>query len=119
MQNMMCVDLMIDEEPVEQLNDEPSLLKVEQEPSPKQPSLKKPKDSVLSVISISLQHTPSHAKKSFLPSIPSCREVPRFVDSLDTRPPKPFKPTYFVARLLRVVDYTTLHGRKSLFEHLP
>ncbi len=101
--------------PIEQpLNDEPSLPEVEQEPSPKGP-----KECALPIILIPSQHTPRRAKKSFLPSIPSYREIPSFVDSLDTRLPILFNPTYFVAKLLRVVDYATLHGRKPLFEHLP
>ena len=101
--------------PIEQsLNDEPSLPEVEQELL-----LKEPKECVLPMLSISLQHTPSCAKKSFLPSIPSYKEILDFVDSLDSWPPILFKPTYFVAGLVRVVDYATFHGMKPLFEHLP
>ena len=114
-QNMMHVDLLIDEEPMaQQLNDEPSHSEVEQEPSPKEL-----KECILPMISISLQHTPSGAKISFLLPIPTCREVPSFVSTLDTRPTIIFKPTYIMAELLAVVDYTTFHGRKLLFEHLP
>ena len=113
-QDRLLVDSMIDEEPMEQqFNHDPSLLEIEQELSPKEP-----KECVLPIISISPQHTPRRAKKLFLPSIPSYRKVPSFFDSLNTRPPIIFKPTYFVAELLRVVDYATLHGRKPLFEHL-
>ena len=109
------MNLMIDEEPMgQQLNDEPSLSEVDQEPSPKEPRV-----CLLPMISISPQHTPSCAKISFLPSIPAYREILSFVDYLDTQPPVLFKPTYFVAGLLRVVDYATLHGRKPLFKHLP
>ena len=109
------MDLMKDEELMEQqLNDEPSFSEVEQDATPKEP-----KECALPMISITPYHTPSHAKMSYLPSIPSYREVPNFVDSMDTRPPILFKPIYFVAGLLRVVDYATLHERKPLFEHLP
>ena len=117
---MMRMDSMIEEEPMEQqLNCKLSLPEVEQETSSTQPSPKEPKEYVLLMISIFPQHTPSHAKMSYLPSIPAYREVPDFVDSLDTHPPIIFKPTYFVAGLSRVVDYTSLHRRKPLFEHLP
>ena len=50
--------------PIEQpMNDEPSLLEVKQEPSPKDQL----NECALAIISISPQHTPRHAKKSFLP----------------------------------------------------
>ena len=99
------MDSMIDEELIEQkFNHDPSLLEIEQELSPKEP-----KECVLPIISISLQHTPSRAKKLLIPLIPSYREVSSFVDYLDTRPPILFKPTYFVAKLLKVVDYATLY----------
>ena len=52
-QNMMRVDLLIDEEPMEQqLNNEPSFLEVEE-----QPSAKDPKECVLPIISISPHNT--------------------------------------------------------------
>ena len=70
--NMMRIDLLIDEESMEQqLNDEPSLPKDEQDPSPKEP-----KECALPMISIFPQHTPSRAKISFLPSIPTQNIIP-------------------------------------------
>ena len=114
------MDSMIDAEPIEyQLNDEPSLSEIEQEPSLKQPSLNEPKECALPMISISPQHTSNRSKISFLPSISTYGEVLSFIDYLDTWPPIVLKLTYFVTGLLRVVDYATLHGRKPFFEHLP
>ena len=78
------------------LNDEPSLPKVEQEASPIEP-----KECALPIISISPQHTPRRAKKLFFQSIPSYREVPSFVDSLDTWPPIIFKPTFFCGQIAK------------------
>ena len=112
-QEQVHVNSLMDEEPMEQQsNDEPSFSEVEKEQSPQEP-----KECVLSMISTSPQHTPSSSKISFLPSILAYRDVPYFVDSLETRPLILFKPTYFVTGLPTVVDYTTFNGRKPLFEH--
>ena len=79
-QDRLLVDLTIKEEPMEQnLNHEPSCPKVEQDQSPKEA-----KECMLSMISITTQYTPRHAKISFFPSIPAYREVQNFIDSLDT-----------------------------------
>ena len=110
---LVCEDILLHEEPMEQLEEEPSFLE-EVESSPQEV-----KECVLPMILTLPQPTPKLPKIHHFPfefSTPSYREVPYFVDHKDTWPPILFKLTYFMAESPRVVDYATLHGRTPYFE---